>query len=150
MASVYLDPHWQTAESPDDVLEGTLKESFARSRRPWSAATRSGVAVPFDMHETEETLIIRADLPRVKPQDLEIDVTKDTVRIKGQIPVPAGERGRVHIEERAYGEFRRVIPLPISIDRDAAQAELENGVLTITLPQKEGGQGKRIQVKTKS
>lgn len=150
MASVYLDPHWQTVEPPDDVLEGRLEGSFARSRRPWSAVTRSGVAVPFDMHESEQALVIRADLPGVNPQDLEINATKDTVRIKGEIPVPEGERGRVHIEERPYGEFRRVIPLPVSIDRDAVQAEFENGVLTITLPKKGESEGRRIEVKCKT
>jgi HSP20 family protein len=103
------------------------------------------------MVESDDSIVISADLPGLKPEDVDISVNDSTLTIKGEYKTEEeGERGDVHFNERRYGEFRRSITLPTSVDIDATEAEFEDGVLKVTLPKTEETKPKQIEVKVRS
>jgi HSP20 family protein len=105
----------------------------------------------MDMYETDDDVVINADLPGLKPEDVDISVTGNTLNIKGEFrSEEEGERGNVHFQERRYGKFQRSVSLPSGIDTDAAEAEFEDGILKIALPKSEEAKPKQIPVKGRS
>jgi HSP20 family protein len=88
-------------------------------------------------------------VPGIKPEDLDITVTKNTLTIKGEVrQEEEKEEERYHLRERRYGRFARSITLPTSVDADEIEANYENGVLTLRLPKTEEVKPKRIEVKS--
>ncbi len=108
---------------------------------------RVGPAV--DMYETDDAYVVKASLPGIKPEDIEITVVGDTVTIKGEVKAEEHEEKRNYIyRERRTGRFMRSLTLPGVVTEDA-KAEFDNGVLTLTLPKPEERKAKRIKVKAK-
>ena len=103
-----------------------------------------------ELVEQGDELVVRADLPGLDPDDVQIRVTDDdTLVIEGERRFETEQNeGGIYRSERSYGSFHREIPLPEGIDLDAASAEFKDGVLEIRLklPQ-EHGRGRRIDVK---
>jgi HSP20 family protein len=93
-----------------------------------------------DMRETENEVIVKADIPGVEPEDLEVYCTDNALIIRGEMrrEEERDERG-VHRAERRYGRFERALPLPAEVNRDQIQANFRNGVLEIRLPKTEEG-----------
>lgn len=92
-----------------------------------------------DVVETPERIIVRSAIAGVNPEDLDINVTTDTVTIRGS-RTHAGERTEadvIHIEECYWGGFSRSVVLPCQVKPEEADAALKNGILTITLPKAE-------------
>jgi HSP20 family protein len=113
------------------LRRGWLGSRFGRGREggpvPWSP--------PVEISERENQLIIWADLPGMKKQDITLEVTDDVLTLQGERrpeyeDVPGGERR----SERSYGSFYRAIPLPKGVDPASAQVTFQDGVLKITLP----------------
>ncbi len=91
-----------------------------------------------DVYETDENLVLQAELPGVDPRDLEVRVEENTPYLKGQRKLEKdAKEENYHRMERAYGSFARSFPLPSSIDPDKVQAEYKDGVLTLTMPKRE-------------
>jgi HSP20 family protein len=134
-----------------EAMDRLFEESFVRPSRTWPLPTATGLTVAVDMHEADDDVVIKADLPGLKPEDVDISITENTLTVKGEFrSEEEGERGDVHFRERRYGSFQRAVALPAFIDADAAEAEFEDGVLTITLPKTEESKPKQIEVKAKS
>lgn len=109
-----------------------------------------GVFPAVDMYQTENEIIIKATLPGMKAEDLQVSVTGDVLTIKGEIKSDAEVPGRsYHLKERTYGAFSRSISLPAPVVIDKAKAEFENGVLHLVLPKKEEIRPKTIAVTSK-
>ena len=92
--------------------------------------------------------LITAEMPGVKPEDLEIDVTGDALSISGERKrddVP--DQVRYHRRERSFGAFSRTIQLPFMVDTDQVEASFQNGILQIKLPRAEADKPKKITVK---
>jgi HSP20 family protein len=103
-----------------------------------------------DLVQTEEAVIIKATLPGIKPDDLQLSVTGETLTMRGEIRQEEEyKEATYHIRERNYGTFSRSITLPVQVVSDQAKAEFENGVLTLTLPKAEEIRPKTITVKAK-
>ena len=133
-----------------DAIDRLFEESFVRPARGW-ITSEVGLRVPVDMTETDENLIIKADLPGLKAEDVDVSITGDTLTIKGEYEAEEeGEKGSVHFKERCYGKFQRAVRLPSGVDSEAAEANFEDGVLTLTLPKTAEAKPKQIPVKTKS
>lgn len=109
---------------------------------------RAGTFVPdFEIRETRDGIVLRADVPGVSPDDLEITVADDRLRISGKREINEEERGDTwYAAERAYGSFSRVFVLPPAVDASNVQANVENGVLTIQLGKRAESQPRRIEV----
>lgn len=132
-----------------EAMDRLFEESFVR---PVGGLLHSMAPESFavDMYETDDAITVKAVLPGVKPQDLEISVTGDVLSIRGDF------RQEEHVEEKNYlrrechyGCFSRSIPLPTTVVADRAEASFEDGVLTLTLPKAEEVKPKTIKVKAK-
>jgi HSP20 family protein len=97
----------------------------------------------------EDSVMISAEIPGVNKDDLEINVTGDTLTLSGvreRDELPEG--ARYQRQERRYGEFNRSIQLPYTVDVNKVKAAFKNGVLTVELPRVEAEKPKKITVKT--
>ncbi len=132
-----------------DAMDRLFEESFVRSR-DWLAPTNGAPTLAVDLHESDDDLTVRASVPGVKPEEIDISITGDTLTIKGETHEEKEEKdGSYHLRERRYGAFHRTLSLPTQVDADKAEAVFENGVLTLTLPKVEEVKPKSIKVKTK-
>ncbi len=107
--------------------------------RPW--------VPPVDIKETEQELILKADVPDLKFEDIHVNLENGALTIRGERKFEAKEdKGGWHRIERSYGTFERVFDLPDTINPEAVKADYKNGVLTVTLPKKEVAKPKQIKV----
>lgn len=105
-----------------------------------------------DISETEDAYKVKVDLPGIKPEDVEINVSDDRLTIQGERKEEAetdDKETKVHRVERRYGSFYRSIALPPGTKADEIAAESDNGVITISLPKGEKAKAKRVAVKPK-
>jgi HSP20 family protein len=107
------------------------------------------LAVPVDLWETRDAYHLRADLPGVKPDELEINATSDSISISGEVKGQSDvtEDGWLR-QERRFGKFQRAFTLPIAIDPSKVEATFENGVLQLVLPKAENTKPRTIKVNT--
>jgi HSP20 family protein len=105
-------------------------------------------SLPLDVSETEDEYVVKASIPGIKPDDLEITYSSKTLTIKGEFKAEE-EREDVHfhLRERRYGAFARSLTLPAAVKPDAIEAKYESGVLTLKLPKSEEVKPKKIAVK---
>ena len=103
-----------------------------------------------DVEETNEAVIIRAELPGMKREDIKVTVAEDTVAISGERRYESEQKDRTfHRVERAYGSFQRTIALPMSVQGDKALASYKAGVLELVLPKAERVKAREITIETK-
>ena len=102
---------------------------------------------PIELENFSDRLVLRVLLPGVNPQDVDIGVTRDTVTIKGKRPYQqkASSRGFFHAEFQ-YGDFDRVINLPIPVSREGIEADFIHGILTLTLYKWETRENRPVKV----
>lgn len=129
-----------------DWMDRFFEDAFTRMDRPLGF-----LGVPsVDMYQTDDDVIVKATLPGVKPEDINISVTGDVLNIRGEVKEEQVKEGAsYHLRERRFGTFSRSLPLPSAVVADRAKAEFDNGVLTLTLPKAEEVKPKTITVKAK-
>ncbi len=126
-----------------EALDNLFEESFV----PW-ARTEQGRSLAIDVVEKDDALVVRADLPGLNPEDIDIHITDNVLTIRGEYKHEEDkEEENYRIRERSYGRFERAIRLPQQINTDETNAEYENGVLHLTLPKHEEVKPKHIEVK---
>jgi len=117
----------------DRLFEDFLPTRWLRSR-PVARLRLPAV----DLKETETEVILKADLPGVRKEDLNVEVTSDAVTLKGESTREKGEKGEGYYHrERSWGGFERTIPLPVEVKAEQAKAKYADGVLEITVPKTE-------------
>ena len=150
MSLMRFDPERELL-SLRDVMNRLFEESFVfpgmvgelrGTGRAW------GLAV--DMFETGDKLIVKASVPGVKPEELDISIQGETLTIKGELKEEHEKKEeRYYYRERRYGTFSRMLTLPYPIKADLVEATFENGVLTLTMPRAETIKPKVIKVHEK-
>jgi len=127
-------------------MRRAMDRLFDRALEPsWSETPAWDLAL--DVVENKDEFLVKASLPGINPDDLEITFTDNTLTIKGSTKSEVESKdARYHLRERRYGSFARSITLGSRIQGDAIQANYENGVLTLTLPKAEEVKAKRIQI----
>jgi len=115
------------------------------------ATAQTGWGLPMvDMYQTEEEIVVKATMPGLDPKDLDIQVTGDVLTIRGEVMTEEAEEGaKYHLREHRYQSFSRSLTLPSAVIADKANAEMKNGILTLTLPKAEESKPKVISVKAK-
>jgi len=104
----------------------------------------------LDMVETREAIEVRAELPGISREDLDITVTGDMLTIKGEKKSDREEKeSNYHLVERTYGTFQRSVSIPSYVRTDKIAAEFKDGVLTVKLPKKEEVRSKSVKVEVK-
>jgi len=102
----------------------------------------------FELKETKDSYVMKADIPGVKEEDLEVSLVGNTITVSGKREAERVEEGeRFHTYERTYGTFARSFSLPEGADLDKVDAEYKNGVLTLAIPKKAEVQPKKITLK---
>ncbi len=102
----------------------------------------------LNISEDDNELFIRAEVPGVNPEDVDISLEEDTLTLKGERkPDKLNDEASYHRRELEYGKFSRAISLPTRVNKEAVEAKVENGLLTITLPKAEEVKPKQITVK---
>lgn len=144
MAIELWDPFRETI-SFRDAMNSLLQESFVR---PASFLAQGGVtALPLDVAETEEGFVVRASVPGVRPEDVQISVRGNTLTIRGESEAEEEKQGETwHLRERRHGSFGRSVTLGTPVDSDKAQARYEHGILTLTLPKAEEAKPRQIKI----
>ena len=143
MAIERWDPFRETI-SLRDAMNSLLQESFVR---PGGTGPTAQTALPLDVTENENEFVVKASLPGVKPDDVEITVQGDTLTIRGESKAEEEKKGEHwHLRERRYGSFQRSVALATPVNSDKAQAHYEHGVLTLTLPKSESARPRQIKV----
>jgi HSP20 family protein len=105
----------------------------------------------FEIRETDDAFVFRADIPGLRAEDLEISLIGNQLVISGtREQDQQQDEGRYHTYERAYGSFTRVFALPDSADTDNIRADLGNGVLTLSIPKKPGSTPQRRKIEVSS
>jgi len=144
MAIERWDP-FREAISLRDAMNSLLQESFVRPGGMQGQAGHS--TLPLDVTENENEFVVKASLPGVKPEDVQITVHGDTLTIRGESRVEEEKKGEQwHLRERRYGAFQRSVALATPVNSDKAQAHYEHGVLTLTLPKSEAAKPRQIKV----
>ncbi len=104
----------------------------------------------IDLYQTDDDVVVKASLPGIKADDVQISVTGDMITIKGETREKSEAKDKAyHIREQRWGAFERTIALPTAVVSDKAKAEFEDGVLTVTLPKAEEVKPRLITVKAK-
>jgi HSP20 family protein len=99
-----------------------------------------------DLSETEDAYVVRAELPGVNKDQINVEIHDRELVISGEIPEPEGGRGRRHRSTRRAGRFEYRAYLPGDINPEQVSARLSDGVLTVTVPKSEGAKPRRIEV----
>jgi HSP20 family protein len=108
------------------------------------------MAPSMDLAETNEALQLKVDVPGMKPEDIEIEVTNNLLRIRGERREEKEEKGKTfHRVERRAGKFSRTLSLPCAVQENKVHAEYHDGVLSILLPKAEEARAHRIKVAAK-
>jgi HSP20 family protein len=109
------------------------------SNRPWSPSV--------DIYETENELVLKADLPDVEQKEIDVRVENQTLTIAGERKFEREDSAKgFHRIERNYGRFVRSFAVPNAFDTEKIGAAYKNGVLTVTLPKKEAAKPRQIKV----
>lgn len=121
----------------EDAFSRVLSEP--QTNRPWSPAV--------DIYETENELVLTADLPDVELKDIDVRVENQTLTISGARKFQQKDAGKgYHRIERSYGNFVRSFAVPNTFDTEKIGAAFKNGVLTVTLAKKEAAKPRQIKV----
>lgn len=116
-----------------------LFRAMERNLQPsWRGATPGLGFLPMDVYEKADAFYIRASIPGVREEDVDLTVDKDVVTLKGNVRCDyEGEGTKVYLLETPYGSFTRSVRLPDSCQADAAEARFDRGVLTVRIPKAE-------------
>jgi HSP20 family protein len=122
-----------------------FEDSFARTHS--SQADLASWAPAVDIFETENELVVKADLPDVQEKDIDVRVENNTLTIRGERKF----NNEVHEDnylrvERAYGTFTRSFSLPNTVNTEGIRAEYRNGVLSVRMPKREETKPKQIKI----
>jgi len=121
-------------------FEDTLTRFFVEpNARPWVPAV--------DIHENENELVVKADLPDLKFEDIDVRMENGTLTLRGERKFEnKSDKGGYHRLERGYGQFERSFALPETVDPEHVHAAYKDGTLTVTLPKKEVAKPRQIKV----
>jgi HSP20 family protein len=136
-----------------DAMSQLFEESMVRKSPfgDWPFGRREDAStLAVDMYETEGEVMVKASLPGLKPEEVDITITGNSLEIRGETKEETEEkRGDYYYKERSFGTFQRSLTLPVEIKADEAEATFENGVLTLKMPKAEQAKAKQIKIQAK-
>jgi len=143
---------WQTFSklmSLRQAMDRLFEDSFVRPSRGLAALGEVAAPAP-NVYQTPTEVVLKAALSGLKPEDVSIDITGETLTIKGESKAEQEIKKEDYLyQERRYGAFSRSVVLPSGLKTDKAEATMEDGILTLTIPKVEEVKPKNISVKAK-
>jgi len=129
-------------------MDSIFRRFFGKS--PFEKAVAEEWLPPMDISETEDSILIRAELPGLEVSDIDVSIQGDRLTIKGEKKREEEKKGEhFHCTERFCGSFQRSLRLPTTVRTDKVEAKFEKGILAITLPKTEEGKTKEIKIAVK-
>ncbi len=131
------------------TLRDAMNQLFADSvvRSPWFQQGERGYVPSLDVSEQEDSYLVEAAVPGLKGEDLNVTIENNVLSISGEIKQEHDTNEQhYHHRERFYGKFQRSITLPTTVQADAIQAALNNGILRLEIPKAEEVKPRRIAV----
>jgi HSP20 family protein len=137
MTLAYRDPF----EQLQNELDRMLGAAFG------SVGSAGGLYPPVNVFDAADAFVIKAELPGVTPEQVQIEVENDTLTLRGEraFSEPSGEAA-YHRRERGAGQFRRVVRMPGRLDSEGAKAEYRDGVLTVRVPKARETRPRRVEI----
>jgi HSP20 family protein len=125
-----------------------LFDESVRNVRPGDEALSSAIWSPaVDIYETEDEVVVKAELPEVNQKDIDIQIENNTLILRGERKFnKETKKENFHRIERAYGAFSRSFTLPSSINQEKISADYKDGILKISMPKREETKPKQIKV----
>lgn len=128
-----------------NMMDRFFDEEMMPSRL-WGEQGQS-MALPLDVSENQDNYMVKASIPGVDPDDVEITLHDNLLTIRGEMQQEnAQENGQYHLRERRCGSFMRSITLPAAVDAEHVEANCDNGVLTLTIPKSPEAKPRRINI----
>ncbi len=146
----WFDPYEEMRRMRDWMDRMFEEVPYVGRRLPSETTGRAleTVAPSVDVAEREDKLVIKADIPGVKKEDISVNVKGDMLEIGAERKEEKEEKGEGYVRrERTYGRYYRAIPLPVEVDAEKVNATFEDGVLSIEIPKVEGKEVKKIEIK---
>ncbi len=129
----------------DQVMNEWLKASGTMENGDHASAMR----LALDIVENENAFVVKASVPGLNPEDLDISFAENTLTVQGEIrEETTNASDRFHLRERRFGHFTRSVNLPVGVKADDIDAQYENGVLVLTLPKAEETKPRKISVRS--
>jgi HSP20 family protein len=129
------------------AMDRLFEDSFV-SPLSWRSVNGEALSPSLDVHQTPDEIVVTAALPGLRPEDVDITITGQTLSIRGEFKADDEiSRDQYLYRERRYGTFHRQLQLPVRVQGDSAAADFENGVLTLRIPKSEEVKPRQIQVK---
>jgi HSP20 family protein len=130
-----------------DAVDRLFEDSIVAPDRLLSSATRGQRPMAVEICETPDELVVRALVPGVTPENLDVEYHEGTLSLRARTETPAAHDDWTwHVREFGYGEMARVISLPKQIDVERAQAMFRDGILTLHLPKAASAKPRHIKV----
>src|SRR5919202_5138474 len=129
-----------------EAMDRLLEDSVIRPPTMTGDGQRAGF--PVDIYETGDGFVLKASLPGVTPEQLDINATAEGISIKAEVKPETVKDENWLVRERRFGTFQRSFSLGTEIDPNKVEASFEHGVLTLTLPKAEAVKPKQVKVKT--
>jgi HSP20 family protein len=135
-----------TRYNPFDELFNDFGKGFFV--KPYTFPAGTELSIKVDVKEDDKSYTVRADVPGVKKEDIQVDIDGDVVTLRAEAKQEKEDKKgeKVIYSERSYGMVSRSFTLPAQVDATGAKAEYKDGVLSLSLPKKANGGGKRIAV----
>ena len=130
-----------------DRMRRHLDQIFQKTGESRVGGLHAGVFPPINLTETSEAYILRAEIPGVAIDNLDIQTTGRNISISGERQIPVDRSAKYHRREREGGRFSRAITMPGDFDREKIGATLKNGLLEVKLPKAATAQPKKIEIK---
>jgi HSP20 family protein len=150
MASFYgiENPRWEEPWATFDRLRREMQNLLASP--PWSVLPLRSASVfpPTNLYDTADSVVLMAELPGVREEDLRVSVQGSQVVLSGQRGIEYPQGASAHRRERQAGSFDRTVELPFVVDADKVEASYRNGVLMVRLPKPGEHQRRQIRVQT--
>jgi HSP20 family protein len=129
-----------------EAMDQLFEDSFVRPFGGWPEVDMRAPAM--DVIEDEDNIIVKAEVPGLKAEDIDVTVQHDRLTISGEFKDEEEHKDKnYHRRERRFGRFERTLAIPNTLDTEHVKAEFKDGVLTLTLPKLEIVKPKRVEIK---
>jgi HSP20 family protein len=148
MLSITRRDPFRTISALQEQMNRMFEDTFFRGADEDALTTW---APSVDIYETEQELVLRADLPGLEEKDLDVRVENNMLTIRGERHFEKNVKEENFLRvERSYGSFSRSFSLPDTVNSDAVKAEYKNGVLTVSLPKREESKPRQVKISVSS
>lgn len=142
--------HWDPVRellSLQERMNRLIDQTLSRTRSDTDLSSSGAWSPAVDLYESDDHLILKAELPEVEHDDIELRIDDDRVTLRGERHLKEAVSEKQFLRmERSHGRFHRTLDLPTAVDADAVKAEFKKGILTVTMPKRRNEKSRQIPI----